>query len=649
MTRSPKKLYITTAIDYVNSLPHIGTAYEKIGADVIARWHRLCGYDVHFQMGNDEHSINVWKAAKEKNQTPKQYCDDMRKKFEGVWKNLDISYDGFIQTSDPHHEQGVKKLFQTIMDKGDIYKSRYEGWYCESCEAYFTDKDLEDGLCPNHKSKPKWLAEDNYFFALSKYTNKLLKHIENNPEFILPEIRKNEIVSLLKEGLQDVSVSRSSFDWGVTLPNDPEHIVYVWFDALINYITAVGYGWDDELFNRWWPANMHVIGKDITRFHCVIWPAMLMSAGVPLPKTVFGHGFVYLKGEKMSKSLGNVVTPMDIIDKFGADPLRYYLMREGGFGRDGDFTWEHFIDRYNGDLANGIGNLVARTIGMATRYQDGKITPATSSDKSEIAVSTTALSQKLMNNLNHETGEIEFHNALANIWEVVAAADRHVNEHKPWELAKVKKSDEINAVLWDLSSSIKSIAIALYPFIPTTSKAIWDSMGFDIFGTIEDQTFENLEASWGTLDKEICVKKGDALFPRIESKPEKAEEAQPKKEKKEKKREKKMESNLIDINDFAKVELHVAEVIEAERVEDTDKLMKVQINLGDEQRQIVAGIAQHYSPEELKGKKVVVVTNLKPAKLRGIESNGMLLAASDNDTVSILTPLKDVAVGSRVK
>jgi methionyl-tRNA synthetase len=331
------------------------------------------GYEVHFQMGNDEHSVNVKKAADERGIAPKTYCDQMRHEFERIWKELSISYDGFIQTSDPRHEDGVKKLFSVITEKGDIYKSHYEGWYCESCEAFLTEKDLVEGQCPSHKTKPKWLEEENYFFALSKYRDRLLEYINAHPEFIVPETRRNEIISLLKEGLEDISVSRASFPWGIPLPHDPTHVVYVWFDALMNYITAIGYGWDEGQFQKWWPADIHVIGKDITRFHCVIWPAMLMSAGLALPKTVFGHGFISLKGEKMSKTLGNVVMPLDIVKIYGADPLRYYLLREGGFGRDGDFTWENFIKRYNGDLANGLGNLVSRTVGMALRYQEGKV------------------------------------------------------------------------------------------------------------------------------------------------------------------------------------------------------------------------------------------------------------------------------------
>ncbi len=657
MPKNPKKnkFYITTAIDYVNSLPHIGTAYEKIGADVLARWHRMLGDEVHFQMGNDEHSINVWKAAKEKGLSPKEYCDQMRKYFESIWKSLDISYDGFIQTSDPHHEKGVKKLFKAIMDKGDIYKSRYEGWYCESCEAFLTEKDLEGGLCPNHKAKPKWLSEENYFFALKEYGSDLLKHIEKNPDFILPEIRRNEIISLIKEGLQDISVSRSSFDWGVTLPDDPEHIVYVWFDALINYVTAVGYGWDDEeggMFSKWWPADMHVIGKDITRFHCVIWPAMLMSAGIPLPKTIFGHGFVYLKGEKMSKTLGNVVTPMDVIDKYGADPLRFYLMREGGFGRDSDFTWEHFIERYNGDLANGIGNLVARTIGMASRYCDSMIKPPPSPrEHFELADKTSDLVEKVSRALDHRKNEIEFHQALAAIWEVFTAADRHINESRPWEMYKTGRTEGINNVLWDIASALQISTALLFPFMPSTAMKIWEIMGYNEHSNISQIGINDIRKMMSALKTITVNKDANALFMRIEEKKE-TEAEKPKiepKKQKEKKEEKMIAAGQIEITDFAKVDLRVAEIIAAEKVEGADKLLKLKVTLGEEERQIVAGIAKHYSPEELVGKRIVVVANLKPVTLRGIESQGMLLAASDENTVSILTPLKEVKVGSKVK
>lgn len=643
-----KTFYITTAIDYVNSLPHIGTAYEKIGADVLARWHRMAGEDVHFQMGNDEHSVNVQRAALAQGKAPKAYCDEMRVHFEKIWQGLDISYDGFIQTSEPHHEEGVAELLSRMMEKGDVFKKRYEGWYCESCEAFLTEKDLEEGLCPNHKSKPKWLSEENFFFALSKYRDRLLRHIEAHPEFILPDIRRNEITSLLREGLQDISISRSSFDWGVALPGDPDHVVYVWVDALINYITAVGYGWDEAKFKRWWPADVHVIGKDITRFHCVIWPAMLMSAGIELPRTVFGHGFVYLKGEKMSKTLGNVVTPMDVVGRFGADSLRYYLLREGGFGRDADFTWDHFIARYNGDLANGIGNLVSRTVGMAERYQAGAIHPVAGVDaQSALARATAGLPARVAEGLDHFRGEVEFHNALAAIWEVIACADRHINDHKPWEMAKRGKKDDINRVLWEVAEALRACTILLSPFLPRTAARIWETMGFEALGALSAQTFEDAQKPWGCLNVEIQVKPGEGLFPRIEE--ERAKEERPKA------KGEKMETTaakidgLLDIADFARIDLRVAQVIQASRIEGAEKLLKLEIDLGTEKRQIVAGIAQHYAPEELVGKKIVVVANLKPAQLRGVESNGMLLAASDEQTISILTPLRDVTIGSKVK
>jgi methionyl-tRNA synthetase len=645
-----KKFYITTAIDYVNSLPHIGTAYEKIGADVIARWRRFMGDDVRFQMGNDEHSINVWKEAKKRGLSPKDYCDEMRKGFESVWKKLDISYDGFIQTSDPDHEKSVKELFSRIEKKGDIYKSRYEGFYCESCEAFLTDKDLVDGACPNHKTKPQWVSEENYFFALSKYRDALVKHIKKNPEFILPEVRRNEILSLLNEGLQDISVSRSSFDWGISLPNDSKHIVYVWFDALINYISAVGFGSNEADFKRWWPAQMHVVGKDITRFHCVIWPAMLMSAGLPLPKTVFGHGFVYLRGEKMSKTLGNIVSPLDVANKFGADTLRYYLMREGSFGRDADFTWEHFIARYNGDLANGIGNLVSRTVGMATKYLGGKIPPP---KKSALTETADGLAEKVAYHLDHESGDINFHHALSAIWEAAADADRLINDTKPWELAKAQKMSEIAQVLGEVAVVIRAIAVLLNPFMPSTAEKIWATMGFSAFCSVGNVKFDEAKRISKNFKSETVVVETSGLFPRIEKK-EAQENKKPAKEpaaKESKKMDetKPADDGLIDIQAFGKIELRVAEVVEASPVEGADKLLKLIVDLGMEKRQIVAGIAKHYKPEELIGKKIVVVANLKPVKLRGVESNGMLLAASDENTLSILSPARDVSVGSKVK
>lgn len=647
-----RKFYITTAIDYVNSLPHIGTAYEKLGADVLARFKRLDGFDVHFQMGNDEHSINVQKAAAKLGLDTKTYCNQMREGFEKTWQRLEISYDDFIQTSEPRHATAVQEIFKKIYDHGDIHKSSYEGWYCESCEAFYTEKDLVDGICPNHKTKPTLLKEENYFFALSKYQQKLLDHIKAHPEFIQPEYRRNEIIRLIEGGLDDISVSRSTFDWGIPLPIDEKHVVYVWFDALINYITAVGYPNDGDKFSKWWPADVHMIGKDITRFHCVIWPAMLMSAGVELPKTVFAHGFVYLKGEKMSKSLGNVLTPFDVIDKYGPDPLRYYLLRDAPFGRDADFTWEHFIERYNAELANGIGNLLNRTLGMVTKYLDGKIIcPKESIDASDEKLRGQVLSilDKVRGALDYTQNDLEFNLALSSIWEGVAATDRYINENPPWELNKKGNRERVAAVLGNVAESLRILAILLAPFVPSTAAKIWNQLGLDTLGEFSKQSFVSTH-KWGGINKEISIRTAEAIFPRIE-KEEKEVPVETKKPApvKEKKAEENKMTELIDIADFARVDLRIAEVKTAERVEGADKLLKLQISLGSEERQIVAGIAKHYTPEELVGKKIVVVANLKPAKLRGIESQGMLLAASDEENCAILMPLKDVAVGSKVK
>lgn len=627
-----KKFYLTTAIDYVNSPPHIGTAYEKVGADVLARFLRMKGFEVRFQMGNDEHSLNVEKAARERGQEPPDYCREMQKVFEEVWRRLNISYDGFIRTTEEHHIRGVQQLFECLRKKGDIYKAPYEGWYCESCEAFYTEKDLENGLCPNHKSKPKWLHEENYFFRLSKYEKKLLRHIRKNSGFIRPELRRNEILNVIEGGLKDISVSRAGMKWGIPLPHDTTHSVYVWFDALINYLTAVGYGTDARQFKKWWPADLHVIGKDITRFHCVIWPAMLMAAGIPLPKSVFGHGFVYFRGEKMSKTLGNVVTPMDIVPKYGADPLRYTLMRTSGFGADGDFTWDDFIRRYNGDLANGLGNLVSRVAGMIEQYTEGKITPPPKKNWGPQKAFWEE-EKKYFAALEPKGEEIPFHDALRAVWFCIRLVDQDITEVKPWELRKKGKAAELALRLYHWSEAIRKIALLLKPFLPETSERIWKQFCFD--GNFKDQPFDKPKR-WGGIRKPLTTGKKETLFPRIEEKTMNKEEITNSPE-------------LLDIRDFAKLDLRVAQITEAEKVEGADRLLKLQVDLGTEKRQIVAGIAPHYPPQELVGKKVVVVANLKPAVIRGVESRGMLLAASDTNTLAILTPARDVAVGSKVK
>jgi len=646
------KKYITTAIDYVNSPPHIGTAYEKIGADVLARYYRLMGYDVVFQMGNDEHSTNVYKAAKEKGMDPKGYCDFMRPKFEEAWKHLEISYDQFIQTSEPRHHKAVKKLFQKIHDAGDIYPKDYEGWYCESCEAFYTEKDLIEGLCPNHKAKPKWLKEKNYFFKLTKYSDFLLDHIKKNPNFILPEKRRNEVVQFIKQGLVDVSVSRSSVEWGIPLPIQEDHVIYVWFDALINYITGIGFGDDEAKFEENWQNVLHVIGKDITRFHCIIWPAMLQSAGLKLPDTILGHGFVYLKGEKMSKTLGNVVSPLDILEKypdFGGDALRYYLMRGSSFGDDGDFTWDSFIERYNADLANGYGNLVSRTLGMVWRYQDGEVKPLPSSAKEELDLLSAAgqVFEKVSVDLDPEkNGDTDFHLALEKIWAYMARVDQYIDRTAPWTLAKGKKADELSIVLTTITEAIRLISVMLFPFIPLAVSKVWRVFGFEVYQELSDVRGDVFQKDPYIKDSHKFQEKKLMLFPRIEAEKESKVEGQ--KSKVEAKKEKVKEEGLIDIKDFSKVDLRVAKILKVEKVEGADKLLKLQIELGEDKRQIVAGIAEHYTPEDLVGKSIIVVANLKPAEIRGVDSNGMLLAAKKGKSLVLIAPEGEINSNAKV-
>lgn len=656
------RLYITTAIDYVNSRPHIGTAYEKIGADVLARFYRLLGWEVRFQMGNDEHSSNVAKAAREKGLDPLVYCDQMEGAFRTTWQQLDIAYDGFIRTTAPAHRHTVETLFTQINARTapdgspNIYKAKYTGWYCDSCEAFYTEKDLQDQLCPLHKRPARWVEEENYFFALSRYRDLLLQHLRQHPAFILPTIRRNEILRLVEDGLQDISISREGGTWGIHLPIDARHTVYVWFDALINYLSAVGFGTDPAHFSTWWhdATVYHVIGKDITRFHGVIWPAMLFAAGLPLPTTIFGHGFVYHRGERMSKTLGNVVDPLALAEQYGADPLRYFLLRENSFGSDGNFTWAQFVDRYNGDLASGIGNLVSRTCGMITQYLQGVVPAWTATSRRAAQQLATiqpvheavgAAFPAITRALDLAGADIDFHAALAAIWQIIAAADRCITDNAPWKLHKAGRQDEVVAVLGTITDVIAKVTILLTPFVPATAEKIWHQMGYEALrGRLAEQQLTSETCHTDFLTAPLTLGPATPLFPRIESPKEDPSGAHNAKT-----NEGLMDITQITIDDFAKVHLQAATIAAAEPVEGADRLLKIQVDLGSEIRQIVAGIAKQYTPEELIGTQVCVVTNLKPAKLRGVESHGMLLAASDDTTISILTPLKPVANGSRVK
>jgi methionyl-tRNA synthetase len=503
------KFYLTTAIDYVNNVPHVGTAYEKIAADAIARYKRLAGFDTRFLMGNDEHSTNVEKAAREQGLDPKEYCDRMETVFRDVWKRLDISYDDFIRTTEPRHIRGVQALFEKIAAAGDIYKGKYEGHYCVGCERFYPEKDLVDGKCPIHKTVPEWLSEDNYFFRLSAYGPKLLQYYREHPEFLVPEIRRNEIVNVIEAGLEDISVSRSSSKWGIPFPNDPSHTVYVWFDALINYITGVGYPDSNGLFSRYWPADLHVIGKDITRFHCVIWPAMLMSAGVPLPRSILGHGWVSFHGEKLSKSLGNIVNPLEVADRWGADSLRYYLLREIPLSRDGDFSWDLFIQRYNSDLANDWGNLFTRTISMIHRYRGGKLAAGAAEEDLE-GVITGAI-----RDYRATVDRYELEGGIEAAWGIVRRANRLVEERAPWNLAKdPARAADLDRLLGSLAVALQHTALLLYPIMPAKARMVWETLR--LTPALEQARFPAEGALLPPPPTGTVLGESQPLFPRIE-------------------------------------------------------------------------------------------------------------------------------------
>ncbi len=645
------RFYLTTAIDYVNSRPHLGTAYEKIAADVIARYKRLSGIDTHFVMGNDEHSQNVFRKARELGEDPQAYCDRMAAVFLDVWKRLDISFDDFIRTTEPRHKAGVQELVKRMTAAEDIFEGHYEGWYCVSCEAFKQEKDLVDGNCPIHRTKPEWIREKNYFFRLSKYTDRLRHHFEWHPDFLVPEVRRNEILRLLESGLEDISVSRAGQAWGIPMPDDPSSVIYVWVDALINYLSAVGYGTQPEMVNQWWPADLHVIGKDITRFHAVIWPAMLMSAGLPVPQQIFGHGWVHFRGERMSKSLGTTVDPLEAVERFGPDPLRLYLVKEIPFGNDGDFTWERFEDRYNVDLANNLGNLVSRIAAMAERYRGGRVIgPGQPGRLAALAESSLKEYQKAMDAFALEGG-------AAAAFRLIDAANEYIASTEPWALARDSaKADTLSQVLFDVAEAVRVAAVLLLPIIPASAAEILRRVG-EVKRTAEVRL---ADAEWRP-EGERVIAKADALWPRSESQRSiRVEEtknqgatpngsaspapaaaaptAVP------------PTDNKISIDDFMKVELRTAKVLTAEKVPNSRKLVKLSVDVGTEQRTLVAGIAEAYEPEALVGRTVVIVFNLKPAKLMGIESNGMVLAASpDGGKPTLVAFDQEISPGTRVR
>jgi methionyl-tRNA synthetase len=647
------RFFLTTAIDYVNSRPHLGTAYEKIMADVIARYQRLCGVETYFLMGNDEHSQNVFRKATEEGVSPLAYCDRMEREFRDTWRHLNISFNDFIRTTEPRHKAGVTELAKRIYDAGDIYEGVYEGWYCVGCEAFKQEKDLIDGDCPLHLTTPQWISERNYFFRLSRYRQPILDHFVAHPEFLQPEARRNEILRLVESGLEDISVSRAGQAWGIPLPFDPSRVVYVWFDALINYASAVGLGTDAAMFQRWWPADLHVIGKDITRFHCVIWPAMLMSAGVALPRRVFGHGFMTFGGQRMSKSLGTAVDPLEAASRFGPDPLRLYLVKEIAFGGDGDFSWERFDERYNVDCANNLGNLVSRVTAMAERYRQGRLAPTGAGSES-----LNRLGEQVAADYRRAMDSLALHEGAAAVYRLIDGANEFIAATEPWALARnPAAADRLTQVLFDAAEAIRLAAVLLVPIMPEASAEILRRVGSASDGLRLDR-----DGRWRAEGERMLVQEGP-LWPRKEqttltdqTTPPQAGHPAPGTQhpapgtQDAGKTAAGPAGSRIAIDDFMKVELRVARVLAAERVPKSKKLIKLQVDVGTEQRTLVAGIAEAYEPEALVGRSVVIVFNLQPATLMGIESNGMVLAASPDGGKPVLVSFEEApAPGTRVR
>ena len=628
-----KTFYITTPIYYPSGDLHIGHTYTTVAADTITRFKRQLGYDAYMLTGTDEHGQKIQEKAKEAGIEPQAFVDEAVVKIKALWELMDIDYNQFIRTTDPEHEKTIQGIFKKLYEQGDIYKGKYEGAYCTPCESFWTESQLADGMCPDCGREVKQASEEAYFFKMSKYADRLLKHIEENPNFIQPESRKNEMINnFIKPGLQDLCVSRTSFSWGVPVDFDPGHVVYVWIDALPNYISALGYGNEKpDLMSKYWPCDVHLVGKDIIRFHTIYWPIILMALELPLPSTIYGHGWILLKGGKMSKSVGNVVDPLELSQKYGVDALRYHVLREMNYGSDGIYNEDLLVSHINSDLANDLGNLLSRTVAMTVKYFDGVIPDDQVSG--DFDADLIAMAEETPQIVKGYMEAMDFSKALEATWKLVSRTNKYIDETMPWMLIKDEAQlPRLAKVMYNLTEVLRIVSVLIASAMPTTGKRIADELGVPE----EQRTWESIQ-KFGGYPSGIKVDRCEPIFPRIEVKKEEKQEKQDKPKKQEKAKKEVAPTELISIDDFAKVEMRVAEVIACEKHPDADKLLVFQLDFGNEKRQIISGIAKYYEPEELVGKKVIACTNLKPVVLRGVESNGMILSAVKGKKLAVLT------------